>query len=91
MTDGAFADLNEAMEGAITFERGERHDLSITGIQLPRPPKAMSPGDIANKTNAQLLIGAVCDDALTLAPSALWPSNSICVSFIPFRNACTTL
>ena len=48
MSDEAFADLKEAMEGALAFERGERRrDLKVTRIQAPRPPKAMSPKDIA--------------------------------------------
>ena len=48
MSDEAFADLKEAMEGAVAFERGERRrDLRVTRIQAPRPPKAMSPKDIA--------------------------------------------
>ena len=47
MRDEAFADLREALEGALAFERGERRDLKVTRIQAPRPPKAMSPEDIA--------------------------------------------
>jgi putative transcriptional regulator len=47
MNDEAFADLKEALEGALAFERGERRDLKVTRIQAPRPPKAMSPKDIA--------------------------------------------
>ena len=46
MSDDAFADLKEAMEGALVFERGQRRDLKATRIQAPRPPKAMSPKDI---------------------------------------------
>ena len=47
MSDEAFADLKEAMEGALAFERGQRRDLKVTRIRAPRPPKAMSPKDIA--------------------------------------------
>lgn len=47
MSDEAFADLKAAMEGALSFERGERRNLKVTRIQAPRPPKAMSPKDIA--------------------------------------------
>ncbi len=47
MDDEAFADLKEALEGALAFERGERRDLNVTPIQAPRPLKAMSPKDIA--------------------------------------------
>ena len=44
MSDEAFADLKEAMEDALAFERGERRDLKVTRIQgCPRPPKTLSP------------------------------------------------
>ena len=47
MSDEAFGDLKEALEGALAFERGERRDLKVTRLQAPRPPKAMSPKDIS--------------------------------------------
>jgi len=47
MSDEAFADLRNAMEDALAFERGKGRDLKVTRIQAPRPPKAMSPKDIA--------------------------------------------
>ena len=47
MSDEAFADLKEAMEDAVAFERGQRRGLKVTRIQAPRPPKAMSAQDIA--------------------------------------------
>jgi putative transcriptional regulator len=47
MSEEAFADLKEAMEDALAFERGERRDLKAKRIRAPRPPKAMSPRDIA--------------------------------------------
>jgi putative transcriptional regulator len=47
MGDKAFTELKEAMEDALAFERGKRGDLKVTRIQAPRPPKAMSPTDIA--------------------------------------------
>ena len=47
MSDEAFADLQQAMEDAVAFERGKRRDLKVTRIRVPRPPKAMSPRDIA--------------------------------------------
>jgi DNA-binding transcriptional regulator YiaG len=47
MSDEAFADLKEAMKDAVAFERGKRRDLKVTRIQALRPPKAMSPRDIA--------------------------------------------
>lgn len=43
MSDEAFGDLKEALEGALAFERGERRDLKVTRLQAPRQPKAMSP------------------------------------------------
>jgi putative transcriptional regulator len=47
MSEEAFADLKEAMQDALSFERGKRRDLKATRIQVPRPPKPMSPRDIA--------------------------------------------
>ena len=47
MSAEAFADLKNAMEDALAFERGKGRDLKVTRIQAPRPPKAMSPKDIA--------------------------------------------
>jgi putative transcriptional regulator len=47
MSDEAFADLKEAMEDVLAFERGERPNLKVTRLKAPRPPKAMSPKDIA--------------------------------------------
>jgi len=47
MSDEAFADLKNAIEDALAFERGKGRDLKVTRIQAPRPPKAMSPKDIA--------------------------------------------
>jgi len=47
MSEEAFPDLKEALDGALAIERGERRDLKVTRIQAPRPPKAMSPKDIA--------------------------------------------
>ena len=40
MSDEAFADLKEAMEDALAFERGKPRDLKVTRIQAPHPPKA---------------------------------------------------
>ena len=39
MSDEAFADLKEAMEDALAFERGKRRDLKVTRIQSPRSPR----------------------------------------------------
>lgn len=49
MSNEAFADLKEALEDAIVFERGERRALPVTRIQAPPPLKAMSPKDSARK------------------------------------------
>jgi hypothetical protein len=38
MTDEAFADLKEAMEDALAFERGKSRNLKVRRIQAPRPP-----------------------------------------------------
>jgi putative transcriptional regulator len=46
MSDEAFAELKEAMEEALAFERGKGRDLKVTRVRAPRPPKAMSPKDI---------------------------------------------
>jgi hypothetical protein len=35
MSDEASADLKEALEDALAFERGERRDLNLTRIQGP--------------------------------------------------------
>jgi hypothetical protein len=38
MSDEAFADLREAMEVALAFERGKRRHLKVTRIQAQRAP-----------------------------------------------------
>lgn len=63
MSDEAFADLKEAIEDALAFERGQRRKLKVTRIQAPRPPKAMSPKDIARIREKLNCSQAVCDDA----------------------------
>jgi putative transcriptional regulator len=47
MSDEAFADLKAALEGALAYERDGTGDLQVSRIRAPRPPKAMSPRDIA--------------------------------------------
>jgi hypothetical protein len=42
MSDEAFADLKEAMEDSLAFERGRRRDLKVTRVEAPRPPKLRS-------------------------------------------------
>jgi hypothetical protein len=39
MSDGAFADLKQAVEDALAYERGERCDVHVTRIKAPRPRK----------------------------------------------------
>jgi putative transcriptional regulator len=46
MSDEAFGDLKEALEGALAYERGGSRE-HVSRIRAPRPPKAMSPKDIA--------------------------------------------
>ena len=48
MSDEGFADLKEALEGALAFERAERRDLHVTRIRAPHPQKKKSPKDSAN-------------------------------------------
>jgi hypothetical protein len=47
MSAEAFADLKDALEGALAFERGERCDLIVTRLQAPATPKVMAPKEIA--------------------------------------------
>ncbi len=41
MSDDAFADIKEAIEDALAFERGERRNLHVTRIQAPGPPNRL--------------------------------------------------
>ena len=45
MSDEAFAQLKEALEDALAFERGGRRTLHVTRIRASRPPKKVSPKD----------------------------------------------
>lgn len=45
----AFADLNEALVGALAFERGKRRNLHVTRIWAPRTSQATLHNDIASK------------------------------------------
>src|ERR1041385_1498204 len=78
MSDEAFADLKEAMEGALAFERGERRDLKVTRIQAPRPPKAMSPKDIARIRERLNCSQAVFAMMLNISPKTVqaWEQGS---------------
>jgi hypothetical protein len=46
LTHEAFADLKQALDDALAFERRERRDLNVTRVEAPQPPKAMSTKDI---------------------------------------------
>ena len=79
MSDEAFADLKEAMEGVLAFERGERRrDLKVTRIQAPRPPKAMSPKDIARIREKLNCSQAVFAMMLNISPKTVqaWEQGS---------------
>jgi hypothetical protein len=49
MTDEAFAELKEAIEDALAFERGQRRDLKVTRIQGPQPPRQYQFGLIGSR------------------------------------------
>ena len=78
MSDEAFADLKAALEGALAFERGERRDLNVTRIQAPRPPKAMSPRDIARIREKLNCSQAVFAMMLNISPKTVqaWEQGS---------------
>jgi putative transcriptional regulator len=78
MSDEAFGDLKEALEGALAFERGERRDLKVTRIQAPRPPKAMSPKDIARIREKLNCSQAVFAMMLNVSPKTVqaWEQGS---------------
>ncbi len=78
MSDEAFADLKEAMEGALAFERGERGDLKVSRIRAPRPPKAMSPRDIARIRERLNCSQAVFAMMLNISPKTVqaWEQGS---------------
>jgi len=46
MSDQTFAELKEALEGALAYERGDCTDLRVTRIAVPRPPKPMTSHEI---------------------------------------------
>jgi putative transcriptional regulator len=78
MSDEAFADLKEAMEDALAFERGKRRDLRVTRIQAPRAPKAMSPRDIARIREKLNCSQAVFAMMLNISPKTVqaWEQGS---------------
>lgn len=78
MSDDAFADLKESMEDALAFERGKSRDLKVTRIQAPRPPKAMSPRDIARIRERLNCSQAVFAMMLNISPKTVqaWEQGS---------------
>ena len=78
MSDEAFADLKEAMEDALAFERGKRRDLKVTRIQAPRPPKAMSPREIVRIRERLNCSQAVFAMMLNISPKTVqaWEQGS---------------
>jgi len=78
MGEDAFADLKEAMVGALAFERGERSALKVTRIQAPRPPKAMSPREIARIRERLNCSQAVFAMMLNISPKTVqaWEQGS---------------
>jgi putative transcriptional regulator len=78
MSDEAFAELRGAMEDVLAFERGKRRDLKVTRIQAPRPPKAMSPQDIARIRQRLNCSQAVFAMMLNISPKTVqaWEQGS---------------
>ena len=78
MSDAAFADLKDAIEDALAFERGNHRGLKITRIQAPRPPKAMSPRDIARIRERLNCSQAVFAMMLNISPKTVqaWEQGS---------------
>jgi putative transcriptional regulator len=78
MSDEAFADLKEAMEDAVAFERGKRRDLKITRILAPRRPKAMSARDIVRIRERLNCSQAVFAMMLNISPKTVqaWEQGS---------------
>ena len=78
MSNEAFAELKEAMEDALAFERGKRSDLKVMRIRAPRPPKAMSPRDIARIRERLNCSQAVFAMMLNISPKTVqaWEQGS---------------
>ena len=78
MSGEAFADLKEAMEDALTFERRERRNLKVTRIQTPRRPKSMSPKDILQIREKLNCSQAVFAMMLNISPKTVqaWEQGS---------------
>ena len=78
MSDDAFDDLKEAMQDALAFERGKRRNLKVTRIRAPRPPKAMSPRDIARIREKLNCSQAVFATMLNISPKTVqaWEQGS---------------
>ncbi len=62
MTDAAFSDLKQTLEGALAFERGARHDLNVMRVQAPVRRKQCHLKTLPVSKKAQLLAVRVRDD-----------------------------
>ena len=78
MSGEAFADLKEAMDDALAFERGQRGGLKVTRIQAPRPPKPLSPREIARIREKLNCSQAVFAMMLNISPKTVqaWEQGS---------------
>lgn len=78
MSHEAFAALKESMEDALAYERGERRNLKVSRIQAPRPPKALSPQDIARIRQKLNCSQAVFAMMLNISPKTVqaWEQGS---------------
>ena len=78
MSDEAFSDLKKALEGALAFERGQRGNLKVRRIQAPRPPKPLSPKDIAGIRQKLNCSQAVFAMMLNISPKTVqaWEQGS---------------
>lgn len=78
MSDEAFAELKEAMEDALAFERGKGRELKVTRIQAPRPPKAMSSREIVQIRRKLNCSQAVFAMMLNISPKTVqaWEQGS---------------
>src|SRR5262245_57509647 len=78
MSDEAFSDLKVALEDALAFEKGQRTNLKVKRILAPRPPKAMSPKDIARIRQKLNCSQAVFAMMLNISPKTVqaWEQGS---------------
>jgi putative transcriptional regulator len=48
VSDETFAEIKESLEQALQHARGERNDLRVTRVAIPRPPRHMSSEEIVS-------------------------------------------